>query len=263
MRYVLFGAGDCYKRFHHWFVDRDVAAILDNDEKKQGTTMDGYPVVSPADITKFEYEAIIILSFYVAEMKKQLLNLGVPKDKIFHFYDLHELFQKEKTEKPVKHGRVKNILLLSHDLTLGGPALALYHAAMTLKKSGYEVVYASMLDGELREKLEDGFIPVIIDERLQVGTMRELSWTNRYDLIICNTINYNIFLSERNRDVPVIWWLHDSPFFYEGIKTGRLSDIDTKNMKILSVGPIPRNAMTKYRPDIKVSDLIYGVSNDV
>lgn len=263
MRYVLFGTGDYYKRFRHWFVYKNVVAVIDNDKKKQGSEIDGYPIVAPECIVNFKYDAVVILSFYVTEMKSQLIDIGVSEDKIFHFYDLHELFSSKEDSVTRETKAKKSILLLSHDLSLGGPALALFHAAVVLKKSGYEIVYASMLDGELRSKLEDSFIPVVIDERLQIGTMQELPWTERYDLIICNTINYNIFLSERDSGIPVIWWLHDSPFFYEGIKAGRLSGIETENMKLLSVGPVPREAMTKYKPNVMIGDLIYGVSRAV
>ena len=263
MRYVLFGTGDYYKRFRHWFAHKNIVAVLDNDKKKQGKEIDGYPIFAPECIVNLQYDAVVILSFYVTEMKRQLIEIGVPADKIFHFYDLHELFSSKEVSVPRVINAEKSILLLSHDLSLGGPALALYHAAAVLKKFGYEVVYASMLDGELRSKLEDSFIPVIIDERLQIGTMQELPWTERYDLIICNTINYNIFLSERDSRIPVIWWLHDSSFFYEGIKAGRLSGIDTENMRLLSVGPVPREAMTRYKPNVMIGDLIYGVSKAV
>ncbi len=284
MRYILFGTGDYYRRFSHWFADREVLAVLDNDEKKQGTEMDGRPVIAPSDIISLDFDAVVILSFYVTEMKKQLADLGVSEDKIFHFYDLHELFQRDDDisfgdainnnviirdisqnigKIHDQHFADKRVLLLSHDLTNGGPALALYHAAVSLEKAGYGVVFASMLDGELRSRLEDDSIPVVVDERLQICTMSELSWTRDFDLIICNTINYHIFLSDRDESIPVIWWLHDSPFFYEGIKSGRLESISMANLKVLSVGPVPRGAMMKYRPDIVIDDLIYGVSGGV
>ena len=259
--YILFGTGDYYRRYRRWFSDRNVLAVLDNDVSKQGSSIDGYPVIAPDDISKYHYDAVVILSFYVTAMKKQLVELGVSEDKIYHFYDLHELFEQEESYCSITNA--KSVLLLSHDMSLGGPALALYHAAMTLKKAHYEVVYGSMIDGALRSKLEANFIPVIIDERLQVNTMRELLWTNRYDLIICNTINFHIFLSERDTRTPVIWWLHDSPFFYEGIKEGRIESISTDNMKILSVGPVPKVAMKNRKPDVDICDLIYGASNPV
>lgn len=260
-KYILFGTGDYYNRFKHWFVERKVVAVLDNDKKKQGERIDGYSVITPDDISNYQYDAVVILSFYVSAMRKQLVELGVPENKIYHFYDLHDLFgQEESYYLKATH---KSVLLLSHDMSLGGPALALYHAAMTLKKAHYDIMYGSMMDGELRSKLEESFIPIIIDERLQVNTMRELAWTNRFDLIICNTINYHIFLSERDTQIPVIWWLHDSPFFYEGIKDGRIENISTENMKILSVGPVPKVAMKKRKPDVEICDLIYGVSCNV
>ena len=263
MKFILFGTGDYYKRFRHWFDDRDVVAVLDNDKSKQGNTLDGYPVISPKDVTKYSFDAVVVLSFYIKEMKSQLLELGVPENKIYHFYDLHELFESESAEGRGVNIQSKSILLLSHDLSLGGPALALYHAAVALKKSGYEVAFVSMIDGDLRSKIEDAFIPVIVDERLQISTMNELVWTQKYDLIICNTINFNVFLSERDNKIPVIWWLHDSPFFYEGIKSKRLVNLDTTNMKVLSVGSVPRGAMMQYRNDVAIEDLIYGVSNAV
>lgn len=262
MRYVLFGTGDYYNRYKHWFAELEVVCVLDNDPQKQGTVIDGYYIMKPSDIDNVEYDVVVILSFYFTEIKKKLIEVGVSEDKIFHFYDLHELFSKEKHSTNIKCG-CKSVLLLSHDLSLGGPSLALFHAAVVLKKSGYEVVYASMLDGDLRKKLEDIFIPVVIDERLQICTMEELTWINGFDLIICNTINYNVFLSKRDERIPVIWWLHDSSFFYEGIKAERLDEISTKNMKLLSVGPVPRNAMKKYKPDANIEDLIYGVSKNV
>lgn len=262
MAYVLFGTGDYYRRFRHWFDDKTVLAILDNDRSKQGTILDGRPVLSPEEITSLPFDAVVILSFYVTEMKKQLIDLEVAEDKIYHFYDLHELFQKENPKSAGKSRDKKSVLLLSHDLSLGGPALALYHGARILQKNGYDVVFASMLDGALREKLEEQFIPVMVDRRLQIYTMRELPWTEKYDLVLCNTINYHTFLSDRNEDIPVIWWLHDSGFFYEGIKPGKLADIRGRNLKYVSVGPVPRKAMNRYCPDAVIEDLIYGVSDE-
>lgn len=194
-------------------------------------------------------------------MKKQLINLGVPENKIHHFSDLHDLFENETENEIQPVDKAKSILLLSHDLSLGGPALALFHAAMTLKKTGYEVVFGSMLDGELRSRLEKNCIPVIIDKRLQICTMKELPWSSRFDLVICNTVNYHVYLSDRDNRIPIIWWLHDSEFFYEGIRAGKIENICMENMKILSVGPVPKIPMKKKKPDIEIYDLIYGVSN--
>lgn len=266
MDYLIFGTGDYFRRYIHWFRERNVIALIDNDKQKQGTIIEGYPVLSPEEAITMKYDAIVVLSFYLKEIKNQLVNLGVEEKQIYHFYDLHDLFEidnvNNKKYNEANNINKKKILLLSHDLTLGGPSLALFHAAVILRNNGYDICYASMLDGELRQKLDDELIPVMVDRRLQICTMKELPWTWNYDLIICNTINYNVFLTERDTNIPVIWWLHDCSFYYEGLRANKLVNIDNTNMKFLSVGSIPRDAMNIFRPNEIIEDLIYGVSYD-
>ncbi len=272
-RYLLFGTGDYYQRYKKWFDKHDIAALVDNSEKKQGTYIDGIMVLSPENAVKCAFDYVIILSFYVIEMRKQLIDLGVDAKKIYHFFDLHDLIYQKSIKREIQYwGEAKEIvntnddmtrkvLLLSHDLTLGGPALALMYIARTLSHYGYEIVFGSMLDGSLRELLLSEGISVIVDENLQLETMREASWTSKFDLIICNTISYYVYLSERELNIPIIWWLHDSDFFYGGVNKEKLRIIDRTKLEVVSVGPVPRNAIKKYIPDMEIKDLIYGVED--
>lgn len=275
MTFLLFGTGDYYSRYRKWFAKEQVAALLDNAPDKQNTYIDGIKVLSPELGVRLACDAIVILSFYVKAMKRQLMDLGVPEDKIYHFYDLHELIccrndgQTTDYKKPIQYfggaenvKKSKAVLLLSHDLTMGGPALALYHMAQTLQKLGREVVMASMLDGLLREVLMAEGIPVIVDVNLQVETMQEAEWTRGFSLIVCNTINFHVFLSKRYADTPVLWWLHDSSFFYDGINPERLRGISCENMKICAVSPVARKAVVNFLKDMPVEDLIYGVPDE-
>ena len=276
MRYLLFGTGDYYERYKKWFSNDEIIALLDNSELKQGTYIDGKQVLSPFQGIKLDYDAIVILSFYVKAMKQQLLELGVDESCIYHFFDLHKIFCAEakvidrqihyygNAEKALmeKQSNKKRIYLLSHDLTLGGPALALYHVAEVLCNNGYEVIFVSMLDGELRKKLNERNIPVVVDENLQIETMQQSKWRVEADLILCNTISYYIFLSERNVETPIIWWLHDSSFFYDGVDEKILKEIDRRNLSVVSVGTVPRKAMQDFLPDLEIEDLLYGVSDE-
>ena len=110
------------------------------------------------------------------------------------------------------------IMLLSHDLELGGPALALFHSAKVLKKNGYQVMAVSMLDGLLRDQLLQETIPVVVDVNLQIETMVNADWIHGFDLILCNTVNYHVFLIECDENVPILWWFHDSEFFYHSVR---------------------------------------------
>lgn len=273
MKFLLFGTGDYYERYKKWFSSEDVLALLDNSSKKQNTTIDGIRVLSPEEGIKLPFDAIVILSFYVKAMKRQLLELGISENKIYHFYDLHQLIYGKELKKTIQYfGNAqelvetdnhmeKKILLLSQDMTLGGPAIALLHAAEILVKHGYKVVYASMIDGPLREKLLSCDIPVIVDVNLQIETMKDADWISSFSLIICNTINFHVFLSERNVNTPVIWWLHDSEFFYDGINPLILKNINKINLKVCSVGPVPKNAIRKWIPDMPIDSLLYGVTD--
>lgn len=273
MQYIIFGTGDYYERYKKWFDKKDIVALIDNSPAKQNTFIDGIEVLAPEIGIQRKYDVIVILSFYVKEMKQQLLGFGVAEKKIYHFYDLNRLFQKKIHYYPVQYydqaktiaeadkTRFTKILLLSQDLTLGGPAIALFHAAIILKKHGYEVVYASMLDGPLREKLMQHEISVIVDVNLQIKKMSEVEWLEKFSLVFCNTINFFVFLSERKKKIPVIWWLHDSAFFYNGINKQIMGEIDWNNLHVVSVGAVPESAFHMVAPEVPVGRLLYGTED--
>lgn len=272
MKYLLFGTGDYYNRYKKWFCKDEIVALLDNSKTKQNTLIDGIKVCSPEEGIKLGYDKIIILSFYVKAMKQQLLELGVAEDCILHFYDLHQIIDVKKYPDKILYYRAddtgtedesgrKKVLLLSQDLTLGGPSIALMHVAEVLHRRGVPVVYGSMLNGPLKEILLEKDIPVVVDERLQIATMNEIDWVQDFSMILCNTINFHVFLSNRRTDIPIVWWLHDAEFFYDGVNKEVLRSIKKDNLKVVSVGPVPQNAIQKYVSDFEVGELLYGVED--
>ncbi|MEY8336989.1 glycosyltransferase family 4 protein [Lachnospiraceae bacterium 62-35] len=274
MKILIFGTGDYYERYKKWLVQEEILALLDNSLQKQGTEIDGIKVLSPKEGIELPYDKIIILSFYVREMKQQLEALKVDTRDILHFYDLHDFLKGKKPHYPIKASaaareilndnrkKQETILLLSTDmLPVGGPARVLFRTGKILKKNGFSVLFASMIDGELKEDIENAGIPVMVDESLQVSTMEEIKWINGFRLLICNTINFYVFLSKRNCDIPIIWWLHDSMFFYGGVDVKVLNNISQKNLKIVSVGEIPRKAMNKLAPQFEITDFLYGIKD--
>ena len=264
MKYLLFGTGDCYNRFRCWFEKDEISALIDNSNEKQGNILDGIEIVSPEVGIKKQYDIIIILSFYYESMKKQLLNLGVPDNKIYHFYDLHKFKNVDYNSHPIRtysldeQKSCKKILLLNQNLSIGGPALTLLDSARILKKNGYQVVYGSMIDGPLKDVLLSEEISAIIDENLLIATMNDINWIQGYDLILCNAINFYYFLSKRDTLIPCIWWLHDSEFFYEGVDKEIIADISDENLKTVAVGKVASNTLTHYAPQLQPEYLLYG-----
>lgn len=274
MRILIFGAGDYYERYKKWLAQEEILALMDNSPQKQGKEVDGLKVMSPEEAVGLPYEKIVILSFYVKEMKKQLIGLKVEEKDILHFYDLHDFLRGRKPVYPADASerarqicgdpvkKKETILLLSTDmLRVGGPAKVLFSAGKIFKKNGYSVLFASMVDGELKDEIEDAGIPVIVDANLQVDTMEEISWIRGFRLLICNTINFYVFLSKRDCNVPVVWWLHDSAFFYGGVNADRLCGIPQEHLKIVSVGDVPRKAMHELVPRFEIGELLYGTKD--
>ncbi len=262
MKCLLFGTGDYYNRYKHWFKNGDVLALLDNSCEKVGTYIDDIMVLSPEDGLNLSYDCIIVLSFYIKEMRKQLIDLGVDEQKIIHFFDLYKVINiKDQYEYKLNKNGKKKILLLSQDLELGGPALALMHMAEILIQNDFQIVFGSMIDGPLRSILEKKGIYTIVDNNLQIGTMSEICWTHQFNQIVCNTINYYRFLSDRKVDIPVTWWLHDALFFYDGVDKSILRKISLINLKVLSVGNVPTSAMHTFFPKLHIDELIYGVED--
>lgn len=275
MKVLLFGTGDYYERYKKWFDKAEVLALLDNSPHKQNKLLDGIRVLPPSEGIKLPFDFIVILSFYVKSMKKQLLELGVSDDRIYHFYNLGGLIDIKKKRKPVRYygnaellavsenSREKKLLLMSQDMELGGATIALFHAAVILAENQYNVVFASMIDGPLKDRLLSNNIPVVVDVNLQLEVMKDADWVRDFSLIFCNTINFHVFLSERVYQIPVIWWLHDAAFFYDGIDSAVLRKINRANMRIYAVGPIPENAIKGFIPDIEVERLLYGTLDTV
>ncbi len=59
-----------------------IIAFLDNDEKKQGSFIDGIIVDAPYNIHKYKFDYVITIGKYYMEMRLQLLSLGVDETTI-------------------------------------------------------------------------------------------------------------------------------------------------------------------------------------
>lgn len=148
---------------------------------------------------------------------------------------------------------------MSYDLNLNGASLALYYAARCLNDAGYHIVVASWDDGQLRYMLNDKGIPVIVDQKLELRTEKQITWLRGLNKVLCNTLMYYHFLSDRNMGTRFIWWLHDPDIFYENLDRSILESIPLKNLHVYAAGRIAASAVEKYVPGVKAKQLLYGI----
>lgn len=266
-RILIFGTGDYYQRYCKWLNHYQIIALIDNDSHKQGTLLDGYPVMSPQSAICLKYEFIVILSIHDKEMREQLVSLGVNPKQIYNQNDLY-LFQRDLDVKPVRIYKKKyvelhdsrdvdynaagKIVIFSNDLYINGASMAVVNVASVLAAT-YDVIVATSEDGYCRQILNDRCIDVIIDENISVLSMEQIEWLSGARLIICNTIHFYRFLAKRCGDIPTIWWLHEPAFFYEGLDIDILKNISQDNMIILAVSEVAKRACLRYNPKITIN----------
>lgn len=88
MNILIFGSGSSTIRYvekHKEYFDTiKILAILDNDENKHGKILMEKEIISPLNILKYDYDAILICSVYEEEIYKQLIDkIKVKKNKIY------------------------------------------------------------------------------------------------------------------------------------------------------------------------------------
>lgn len=266
MKVLLFGTGYFYRLYRHWFPDEDVVALLDNSAAKQGQVLDGKHILSPADGVRRAFDAVFVLSMYYREMRDQLVALGVPAERIYGIFDICHFVQEDPTAMavqkfaaPRKRGAGRpRLALLSYDLRRNGASFAALYAAEVLADS-YEVTVLSTADGPLREPLLQAGIDVWIAPVLQIATRQDLPWLGDFQLIMCNTFNWYYFLSQRDVTQPVLWWLHDPAIYYEMINHEILRGLDRRGLTVAAVGPVARQAIQPYLPNVQIRDVLYGL----
>lgn len=106
----------------------------------------------------------------------------------------------------------KNILFVTHDLSLSGAPILMYYLACHLKKNGYFVAVLSPYEGELADKYRKENIPLMIDSTLYSQPFSETKkFMANFDLMVVNTILMwqSVFVAKEN-DIPVVWITHES-----------------------------------------------------
>ena len=100
MKIIIFGANadgeGLFRQFKPliWAGIVEILAFSDNDSRLEGVILDGLQIISPARIPKLQFDKIIIAPIFTAEIRRQLLDLGIPDNKIESLYK-DEYFSRE------------------------------------------------------------------------------------------------------------------------------------------------------------------------
>lgn len=261
---VIFGTGEYYQKYKKELKKEiNIIGFLDNNEKKQGTDIDGIRVYAPCYISKLKYDYVFLLSGFYLQMKKQLLDLGVTEDVIKDINELNVLCDAQITEctYQLPQNEKKNILFLSPAFTFSGAQNAMMYAAGVLYNHGYNVIICSSVEGVLQQKIEE--------KGMQAILIRDLNRSNRIftqlcewaDVIWANTVwMYSQVCEAIPFQKRVIWWLHESgPIDFITAKYMN-QIVEASNVEVYSVSPVVRKKFVKKTNGQKaVKELLYGI----
>ena len=113
-------------------------------------------------------------------------------------------------DRPASVETSLDLLFVSHDLSLSGAPMMLFHAARWCQQNGIFTVVMAPKDGPLREKLEAEGIPLIIDPLILTGHESFARFARDFDCIVANTIRSGaVVRAMQTESVPILWWLHE------------------------------------------------------
>jgi len=103
-----------------------------------------------------------------------------------------------------------DLLFVSHDLSLSGAPMMLFHAAVWCRQHGIFVTVMAPEDGPLRANYEAQGIPLIVDPLVETEHESFPAFARHFDCVVANTIRTSAVVSAlKNEEVPVVWWLHE------------------------------------------------------
>lgn len=84
IRIAVFGAGSGgMNAYEHLKEEYELVAFADNDKRKHGLTLNGYPIVSAAALRSLPVDKIVVASAYGLQIHRQLVyEENIPPEKI-------------------------------------------------------------------------------------------------------------------------------------------------------------------------------------
>ncbi|MBP3546563.1 MAG: glycoside hydrolase family 99-like domain-containing protein [Alphaproteobacteria bacterium] len=152
--------------------------------------------------------------------------------------------------KDVIEDKVKNILLISHDLSISGASMSLFGIAKILKKQGNIVHFHSLSNGPLSTEIHSQGIDLTIENKEISNKLA----SDNFDLVICNTIlTYRYVKKCIDKNIPYIWYIREAleiPSFCK--KYHGLTNVLKKAKNIVTVSEYAKQHIVTYNKNVKI-----------
>ena len=163
-------------------------------------------------------------------------------------------------EKPISwKDRNRDILFVSHDLTLTGAPIVLMDAVRTSLRNGDYPVVVSPVDGPLRKKYLELGVTVIVDASAAENGRWFECFAKNFDLVVVNTLACTEPIRFLSGSLPpVLWWLHEGNTALDIFKD-RLPKQLERNIHLYSASEYTQRLLDEYSPVYASGILRLGV----
>lgn len=274
MSIIVFGAGVFFMNRRDMFEKGEIAAFIDNDKNKWDKKINNIPIFSPSHIKEFFYDKIVVMSKEEDEIKRQLIHdLGIDEKSILSFEQYCEYNAKNKELcRLVIHYKKSNsffiknkktVLIITHELSYTGGALAAFYAALSLKGKGFGVVIATKKANQyLVNEIVNKNITVFTQELIEYCEWEQINWIEQFDYVIINTLRLGTLIKELVGRKPVLWWIHESKAEYEYLDSNVMRSIDGMDIKTYVVSDVALHTFCQYFQNLSAKILCYGIPDN-
>ncbi len=263
MNALIFGTGKFYHKYKYR-VPCKVIGLVDNNQNKIGSQLDGYTIMSVENMVTCDYDCVFILVKDYADIKGQLEERGVPEDKIFTYENVSADFCVDDDFSDLKKSGQKSIILFSHTFSVTGAALELYYISVCLKNMGCSVYVAAPDSGAMQKMYREKEIQTIIDDRISMCSLDQIEWVAQFDYIWINTAVLCTLLKEvAEPKNTIVLWLHEPKYWYRLVSKSVLANISLQRLKVCAVSDVATDAFCEYNNSFKIEPLLIGVPEKV
>lgn len=268
MRVLIFGMGMFYLNRKKNIKD-EIVAFIDN-KVEESTVFEDKKALHPSKWQEVNFDIVLLMSVHHQEMKEQLIELGVEKDKIWLWFEYLSRPNPGRIDLYIhdrNHGE-RRILVFTETLYYNGGSMAAVYAVMALKKKGYDVWLAGG-----RESINDTFLSEVAQFGVNIAVIydtpylleRDLYWIESFDIVIVNVFQMLKCACDISCKRPVLWWLHEPDLSYGPILS-RFPEyhdsMNLKNMHIVGVSDIAKDSFGHYFQNVNCGTMAYGIPDE-
>lgn len=275
MKIVVFGIGryyaNCKLELRNKLHGDEIIAYIDSKVTDK-STFENAPLYSPNMIMDMNFDFVILMSMKSLEMRKQLLKLGVPDEKIIFFKEYTSRKTRGQISLYIRNGNIGNpkILIITTDLNYNGGSLAAINAAKALKRREYNVwLMSPSVPSKLDMELGKDLINLAICPSLPYLSPLEMTWISQFDVVLVNVFQMIEAVSIISSKKPVIWWIHEPGDKYSKIYSNTMEifhkyiGIDNfHDAYIVAVSKIAKDNFEKYYPNRVECLMPYGIADE-